>query len=108
MGILFDSGAVHVLFDVLLECWDIDYLAQIPSTNTQIPNNNQIPMTEIPNLDELLFGAWDLEFGAYLGFGACDLLFVPINLNIISLVKYWFIPSIKKLAILRINYCVES
>jgi hypothetical protein len=42
------------------------------STKSQAPNNKQIPMIQIPNFKQNLFGHLKLEFGAYLGFGICD------------------------------------
>jgi hypothetical protein len=45
------------------------------STKSQAQNNKQIPMIQIPNFKQNLFGHLKLEFGAYLGFGICDLGF---------------------------------
>jgi hypothetical protein len=41
---------------------------QIPSTKFQIISNH-------PNSEQDIFGHLKLEFGAYLGFGICDLGF---------------------------------
>jgi len=41
----------------------------------EAPNNKQIPTVQIRNLKQNRFGHLKLEFGAYLGFGICDLGF---------------------------------
>jgi hypothetical protein len=45
------------------------------STRSQVPNFRQIPMFKILNLKQDRFGHLELKFGAYLGFGICDLGF---------------------------------
>ncbi len=47
---------------------------EAPNPNHQIPNKFQSPKFETNSLGDL-----KLEFGAYLGFGNCDLGFLPLR-----------------------------